>query len=219
MKRKAMGLAAGIVLMFALSAPHANADAVGVAYTVTGSANNWTLDFTVTNNIPAAADEKIYFFGVDISPTDVTGIPAGWGQYGSTWNTSTGGEGIGDNITFPDAWITGSTGVASGASLSGFEVLDTAAMAPTDVAWFAYGIGGDYTGDWNYFGNLRNPGFQGDSSISSTPTIPEPSTNVLMLTGLGLLGLMRKRIVSVFGVFCLTPRKGAFQVQAAKATS
>ncbi len=197
MKLRRMGSGAGIVLMLALLAPHANADVVSVGYTVTGSTDDWTLDFTVTNNIPAAADQKVYFFGVDISPTDETGFPSGWTTY-VDWNTSDGGEGIGDNITFPNGWITDlGAGIASGASLSGFEVLVTTATAPTDVAWFAYGFGGSYAGDWNYFDNAENPGFQGGSSITSTtPTIPEPSTFVLALTGLGLSGLIRKRIVS-----------------------
>ena len=54
----------------------ASADPVDVTYTVSGSSGNWTLDFSVTNNLNPA-DMDVYFFGVYLdSGRDIVGSPA-----------------------------------------------------------------------------------------------------------------------------------------------
>lgn len=60
-----------LLLSFVLSA-----DPINVSYTVTGGPGDWTLDFSVNNNLGGAADQDFYFFGVDLSSSsNITGSP------------------------------------------------------------------------------------------------------------------------------------------------
>ena len=45
-----------------------------VSYSVSGSVNNWTLDFTVNNT----TNQDLYVFGVLLGEPNVTGTPTGW---------------------------------------------------------------------------------------------------------------------------------------------
>jgi hypothetical protein len=51
------------VLLFAVVPLTAKADPINVSATVSGSAGDWTLDFSVNNNLAGAPDQDFYFFG------------------------------------------------------------------------------------------------------------------------------------------------------------
>jgi len=163
-----------------------------VSYSVNGSANNWTLDFSVTNNL--GGSNYIYFFGVELPARDITGTPTSWNSNGyESWNTSVDG---GSKITYNNVWINGDSfqvnDIFADQTLSGFSVLDTAdVVAPTSVNWFAYAHLGTYDGV-DYFHNSFNPGFEGIASDPST-AVPEPSTFLLITAGLAGIGFLRRK--------------------------
>jgi hypothetical protein len=182
MKWKLLALAA----VAAMSISTARADPVDVTYTVTGSAGNWTLNFSVTNNISSTQD--IYFFGVQAS-NFLSGPP----QWSDPGFQSVGG------MTYDAAYIStpggnlpdGTPNVVSGQTMDGFEAVYYSSIAePTSISWFAFSVASNfhdnndpstyyvYTGPWN-------PGFQGTAS----PT-PLPAALPLFATGLGGLGLL-----------------------------
>src|ERR1035438_382432 len=115
------GLIAALVLSFSLSA-----NPINVSYTVTGSTGNWTLDFSVNNNIVGAANQDFYFFGVALSSTNITGSPASFPAY-VPFNPSTSWGGA--NITYNNVWLDtslGSDGAAlPGTTTPGFDVTIT----------------------------------------------------------------------------------------------
>lgn len=155
-----------------------------VSYSVSGSAGNWTLDFSVTNNLNPA-DMDIYFFGVDLDTgRNIAGSPAGydpniWGMWD---NTAFGGS----TEIYNNNWIEFSfVLLLPGQTLSGFQALYTGAVAPTEVDYFCYGnspSGGQYNGTDN-FNNQRNPGFEG------TAYVPAPASLAVM----GLAGVFASR--------------------------
>jgi hypothetical protein len=162
-----------------------------VSYQVDGSANNWTLDFSVTNNL--GTSNYIYWFGVELPALDITGTPTGWHPY-----TLKDHEEGGSKIIYNNVWINDNPDtihanlISDGQTFDGFSVLDTAdIVAPTLVNWFAYAKFGYYGGD-DYFNNPYNPGFEG---IASDPPIavPEPSTFLLITVGLAMIGFIRKK--------------------------
>jgi len=157
-----------------------------VSYQVTGSPGDWNLDFTIDNT----TDQDLYFFGVLLPATDITGFPTGWESTVSV-NTSIYG---GWNSLYNNVWITADAGVDSippGDSLSGFIAGISTTLAPTYVQWFAFtfdGYGGSaYTGT-DYFNSVDNPGFQGLAIVSA---VPEPAS--LLLTAGALVSLASRR--------------------------
>jgi len=135
-------------------------------------------------------NQALYFFGVLLPATDVTGAPnSDWcGGCDTPWNNSSAG---GSSISYDNVWINFISDVGAipaGGSLDGFTALDTAdATAPTSVDFFAYTLGDSpYTGGGN-FSIAINPGFEGIASAVSQ--VPEPSSDGLlfaMIVGVAL---------------------------------
>jgi len=176
-----------LLLCFAfLAGSHASASPIDVSYTTTGSAGNWILDFSVTNNLGDTND--VYFFGVKLSSNGVIGSPSGYSQYaGASWNNSFYG---GSSTIYNNNWIDGSYGhLFSGQTVSGFEVHVTDVVAPSDIDWFAYAFHGTYTGGGN-FNTSTNPGFEGQTDAIS---VSEPEALLLMAIGLLGIGVAKRR--------------------------
>jgi len=168
-----------------------------VSYSVNGSANNWTLDFSVTNNL--GGSNYIYFFGVELPARDITGKPTGW--HSDIWKSWNNYEYGGSDITYNNVWLNDNPKmyyanlISAGQTLSEFSVLDTAdVVAPISVNWFAYGKFGTYGGGDN-FHNSSNPAFEGIASDPPT-AVTEPSTFFLITAGLaGIAFLRRKNLI------------------------
>ncbi len=170
------------------------ADPVNVSYNVTGTSGNYTLNFSVTNNIDSY--QRIYFFGAKLSGSSISDSPAGWDStYWAIWNPALYG-GSGPNIDFNNNWINfglySGEGIHFGDTLSGFSVHITDSEAPVSLDWFAYSYGdGAYYQGPRDFNNEYNPGFGGTTRQASAPD----SASTLGLLGASVVGLalLRRR--------------------------
>ena len=184
MRLRSLLVAAAIALPSA-----ASAQPVQVNYTVTGSAGNWLLDFSVFNNI-GPGGQSLYFFGTSLGTggSAVVASPGSFGVWGSgaAWsNTSYGGN----STTYDNNWIGG--GIANGVTQSGFQVQLATLAAPTSVSWFAYQSGGASYDGSDAFYKGDNPGFEGTTGIQTT--VPEPASVALMGFGLVAVGVAARR--------------------------
>ena len=160
----------------------ASAAAVNVSYTVSGTSGNYVLDFAVNNNIQEG--QEIYFFGVKLSDRNIISSPGdfnpdAWSSW--SYNSYYGGS----DTVYNNNWI-GGPGIQYGQSLSGFQVQISDLVAPTDVQWFAYGVGSEYYGEEG-FNHGYNPGFEGGTSEA----VPEPMSMAAL--GLGAIALLKRR--------------------------
>lgn len=79
------------------------ASPVGVSYVVSGSAGDWTLDFSVTNKVNSG--QVVYIFGVLLPDQGIVNGPTGWNNRvtiatGSIWNPDIDGGLGGPNINY-----------------------------------------------------------------------------------------------------------------------
>jgi hypothetical protein len=171
-----LGIMMAVMAVVAICTGQASAGPV-VSETTTGTSGDYTLNFSVTNNLDGI--NSIYFFGVMMdSGNSIIGSPPGFDTHFDTWsNAAYGGSSLDynltwiDNITFP---------IPFGTTQSGFIVHSTDTTLPAEINWFAYGEQGNYTGADNF--NIQsNPGFEG--LVSTTQSVPEPSSFVLGLLG------------------------------------
>jgi len=153
-----------------------------VTYAVTGGSGDYTLDFTVNNTTPGTQGQDIYWIGVNDPIGSISGAPASY-ETAFPYN--------GENLT----WFDGTYAeLPTGTTLSGFDVLDTSATAPTSVPYFAYGWanGALYDGPDN-LGAPNNPLFEGNAGVAQA-SVPD-SAATLPLLGLAfgaLAGVSRK---------------------------
>lgn len=159
---------------------------VDVSFTTSGSSGNWTYDFSVTNNIGGA--NSIYFFGVQVGQTNVTGSPAGWGfnSYDTPWNNSPLG---GSSTTYDNTWCCTFDGILNGQTLTGFEVTVNSGTALSSIRWFAFASNGTDTNSDGHFDGPFNPGFEG----VSVSAVPESSTWAMMILGFAGVGFVAFR--------------------------
>jgi hypothetical protein len=135
-----------------------------VTYSVSGSSGDYLLDFTVNNTTPGTQTQDIYYFDVGVPSSSVTAAPGGFYVAGN------------------DAWVDETyTLLPTGTTLSGFDVLDTSATAPTIVPYFAYGydFGVAYTGPGNLDGDPQNPLFEGNAVVGAG--VPDAAATLPML--------------------------------------
>ena len=197
MKTRSIGTIAGLALL-AFGTASANASPVEMTYSVTGSSGAWDLDLTVTNNI--GGTNNIYFLGIRDTNGSIptNGSPPNWFSNEADWNNGALG---GSGITYDLLWASNDQEtyvIAPGESLSGFEILDTSASAPSTLDFFAFAFQGDYSGPGCFHCAANpdgtNPGFEGVATLITTT--PVPAALPLFGTGLGALGLFgwrRKR--------------------------
>lgn len=177
MKRTMMGLLVALSLIMGCGAPAMAAPLV--YYSVSGSAGNWELDFTVVNNL--GGTNSIYCFGVQLPAHNMTGIPSGWGwASGMASYTSVL---LGLTRTYNNVWWQDGTAtdIQSGTSMNGFKASVSTVEAPTSVYWFAYAHGGVYLGSDHAYTD-QYPTFE-----SQAGEVPIPAA--FLLLGPGLVGL------------------------------
>jgi hypothetical protein len=181
------GITMAVMTLVAMCGSQASAGPIVVTESTTGPPGNYTLDFSVTNNL--GGTNAIYLFGVYIdSGTDFVGSPAQFAAHEDAVNVAVFG---GSNIIYNNAWLDNvDVGLANGATLGGFEVGSTDTTLPASVHWFAFAEDGTYTGGGN-FNTTTNPGFEGLVNLQS---VPEPSAMLLGVVGsLGVLTYWLKR--------------------------
>src|SRR6266571_4131462 len=165
-------------LMFGAS-PAANASPVDVSYTVSGSAGNWVLDFSVTNNL--GGTNGLYVFGVRVEAPGVVGSPTGWDPNATPGGTNWFNNG-GSATNYNANWVTCPAAscpaghpivvVAPGQTLTGFLVKDFELTAPSSVSWYTIASGGSYTGpgcSFNCINSRDNPGLEGGKYPPAEP--------------------------------------------------
>jgi hypothetical protein len=165
-----------------------------LTYSVTGSAGDWMLDFSVTNNL--GGTNAVYIFGVYPvdSPLPLSFIS--WTDIG-TFALVSGGEPYQawcwDHCNAIDPGIQG-VAIQPGVTLSGFMALSSATAFPTSIGWFASAKDGIYTGPGTVaaYSTIQAPFFEG-TAVTLPPAIPEPSTWAMLLVGFAGIGFMSYR--------------------------
>lgn len=164
------------------------ADPINVTYTVTGTAGDWTLDFSVNNNLPGAPNQNLYLFGVALSPAVISGEPTTFLPRVEFDPHAWGGP----DIEYNNVWLDSNStdGHQLPGTTSDFFVTTSLSIAPDSVDWVALTVDtnfvSSYTGGGNWYYPV-NPGFNGTAEEAGAP---EPGT--LALLACGFLALLSR---------------------------
>ena len=185
---KALTIFAGLVMSaMVFAAP------VDVSYAVTGSAGDWTLDFSVANNLNPS-DMNLYMFGVLLSSSNVVNSPGDFDPtFFPTWSNSPYG---GSSLVYNNNWFDPTqSDLNPGQSMSGFQVTINDATAPSEVAWFAVAAspsGGSYSGT-DFVNSAQNPIFEGLALPQGVTAVPEPDSYALLAIGAAMACFIRRQ--------------------------
>lgn len=166
-----------------------------VTYTSSGSSGDWTVNFSILNNLSA---NSIFWFGIDAPAATIieNDTPTGWP---AAWSTSLSGYGSSSVADYNNTWyyVFGYE-ITPGQTLDGFKVSYNTVAAPTSVSWFAFAFGDPYVKNDSFnvghpF-NIDNmtPGFEGVAT-AVVMIVPEPQGYAMLLVGVGLLGFTIRR--------------------------
>lgn len=192
---------------------------VDADYTYSGSAGNWLVNFTFTNNFTQPGNWSLYFAGIRLGATDIANIPTGYNTSITTVDAAAlnapdprnGGAFApvsANPIVYDNNWYNQNANTLfPHTSLSGFNAISHSTDAPIEIPWLVHVYLNEepYGGD-DYIYRIGNPGFQGVArGVSTNPptdpnTVPEPGAILLVLVALGFVGLMERRRVLIAAV-------------------
>jgi hypothetical protein len=197
------------ILALGLGVQESRANLIDVSYYVTGTSGDYTLEFTVANNLTSVSTSDVYQFGIDLGDASIIKSPSGYADF-ANWKHASNGISGGSNITYDLYWLDSQhfNLLTPGQSLSGFSVHSKSLVAPPSIKWFAFAANfastpTHYMGGGNFYesNNLRLLGFEGTASQVTPPAaVPEPAT--LSLAAIGGLasvlyfGRKRRRIAN-----------------------
>ena len=174
----------------------ASAAPVDVGVSTTGSAGDWTFDFTVANNIFHPEDAQIFLFAVEFGgPGDMVGAPFTFLPVGPISALPSDGGPVADySFGWIDIGLDSDDGVHldPGTSLGGFAIHTDSLTAPGSISWIVAAYAGDDDINDDDPAGLGYVTYQGVIT-TGVSAVPEPSTYALMLLGIGALGLRRER--------------------------
>jgi hypothetical protein len=134
MKTSFSSLCAALAFLICLSVETAKANSVDVSYTVSGSAGNWLVDFSVTNNL--VGGYGIYYLAFALPSTNIVNLPnSNWGYASGTPYVDSSGNSYNDALCIYACSYNGdpnfatdqiADGIQAGQTMSGFADLDTA---------------------------------------------------------------------------------------------
>lgn len=186
MKLKSKLMMAVMAVVF-LAAGSAWATAYNINYVISGSEGNYTIEFSLFNNLYDEYGLKIYFFGVDQGTAFEK--PDEWNVNapGATWSNANYG---GNNLIYTNYWNTLPKYIDSD-NASGFSIKLT--DLPETINYFLFMGKGtkEYQGT-DAFRTGTNPGFEG--SITLAQAVPEPFTTILLSFGLFALAALKRKI-------------------------
>jgi hypothetical protein len=173
------GVACSLVFGLCMSAD-TRAELVDVTYTVSGSANDWTYDFTVTNNLGGSLD--IYAFRPGLPSYMPTGSPTLWVP-NFTYN-----QWCYVNCTAP------LSDLGPGQTLGGFALKDTSPSSFSSVPFLIAAIDCDRSNFGFFCGAVySNPVFTGVAILAApVSNVPLPAALPLLIGGLASLGLVKR---------------------------
>jgi len=175
---------------------------VDVSVATTGSAGDWTFDFTVANNIFTPEDAQIFLFAIEYGgPGDMVGAPFTFLPVGAITALPSDGSPPADySFGWIDIGLDSDDGahLDPGTSFSGFTIHTDSINLPGSFSWIVAAYTKDDDRHDDDPAGLGYVTYQGviDNSVTA---VPEPSTYALMLLGVGALALRRDRRVKAQG--------------------